>query len=113
MNGGLSTTQINISQQWDAPNGWAPLQWISIVVLRNYEFYNLADKIKSNWLRLNELVFKRTGRMFEKYNVENINLSGGGGEYPLQDGFGWTNGVDLALIKNLDFEFKLNPVSSS
>ena len=23
---------------------------------------------------------------------------GGGGEYPLQDGFGWTNGVTLALL---------------
>ena len=24
---------------------------------------------------------------------------GGGGEYPTQDGFGWTNGVTMALIR--------------
>ncbi|MGV6488351.1 trehalase family glycosidase [Stenotrophomonas bentonitica] len=26
---------------------------------------------------------------------------GGGGEYPLQDGFGWSNGVTLALMDRL------------
>jgi alpha,alpha-trehalase len=26
-----------------------------------------------------------------------VNVKAGGGEYPSQDGFGWTNGVYLAL----------------
>jgi neutral trehalase len=34
----------------------------------------------------------------EKYNVVNVNLEAGGGEYPSQDGFGWTNGVLLKLL---------------
>ena len=38
-----------------------------------------------------------TGKRLEKYNVENLNLESGGGEYPTQDGFGWTNGVYLAF----------------
>ncbi|MGH8199347.1 MAG: trehalase family glycosidase, partial [Steroidobacteraceae bacterium] len=38
-----------------------------------------------------------TGKLVEKYDVEH-NLPGGGGEYPLQDGFGWTNGVTRAMI---------------
>jgi alpha,alpha-trehalase len=46
-------------------------------------------------MRINEDVYKRTGKMMEKYNVENIQLESGGGEYPTQDGFGWTNGVYL------------------
>jgi alpha,alpha-trehalase len=29
----------------------------------------------------------------EKYNVVDTGLEGGGGEYPNQDGFGWTIGV--------------------
>ena len=33
----------------------------------------------------------------EKYNVVDTQLEAGGGEYPGQDGFGWTNGVLLAL----------------
>ncbi|KAI8582719.1 hypothetical protein K450DRAFT_226590 [Umbelopsis ramanniana AG] len=34
-----------------------------------------------------------TGHMFEKFNVENIGVAGSGGEYTVQAGFGWTNGV--------------------
>jgi alpha,alpha-trehalase len=33
----------------------------------------------------------------EKYNVVDLTKSAGGGEYAAQDGFGWTNGVYLAL----------------
>lgn len=100
--GGLVTTLVSTGQQWDAPNGWPPLQWIAVKGLREYGFDNLADSVKQRWLRLNETVYKRTGRMLEKYNVEDITLFAGGGEYPLQDGFGWTNGVALAFISNFD-----------
>ena len=99
--GGLVSTTIHSGQQWDAPNGWAPLQYISIVGLKNYGFHDLADEIAQRWLALNESIFKSTGKMMEKYNVEDLELDAGGGEYPVQDGFGWTNGVYLAL-KNLN-----------
>lgn len=102
--GGLISTTNSTKQQWDAPNGWAPLQWMAIKGLRNYGFHDLADEIKSRWLKLNGDVFKRTGKMFEKYNVEDISLHAGGGEYDLQDGFGWTNGVASALMQNLDLD---------
>ncbi len=100
--GGLITTTNLTKQQWDAPNGWAPLQWIGIVGLRNYGFHSLADEIKKRWLNLNKSVFERTGKMFEKYNVLDTTLFAGGGEYPLQDGFGWTNGVAIALMNDFD-----------
>ena len=106
--GGLVTTLNKTGQQWDAPNGWPPLQWIAIKGLREYSFDNLADIIKDRWLRINENVYKRTGKMLEKYNVEDTTLFGGGGEYPLQDGFGWTNGVAAALINNYDHKFLIN-----
>lgn len=96
--GGLLTTTFESGQQWDAPNGWAPLQWMAIQGLRNYGFTELADKIKTRWVDLNTKVFKNTGKLMEKYNVVNINLPSGGGEYPVQDGFGWTNGVLLKLL---------------
>ena len=35
--------------------------------------------------------------MTEKYDVEDLSRRAGGGEYATQDGFGWTNGVALAL----------------
>ncbi|MEO6327728.1 MAG: trehalase family glycosidase [Ginsengibacter sp.] len=37
--------------------------------------------------------------MMEKYNVENEDMESGGGEYPSQDGFGWTNGVYLKFYE--------------
>lgn len=96
--GGLVSTPYFSGQQWDAPNGWAPLQWIAIKGLFNYEFNDLAFEISRRWLKLNDNVFKRTGKMMEKYNVVDLDLVAGGGEYEGQAGFGWTNGVYLKLL---------------
>ncbi|MEZ4982390.1 MAG: trehalase family glycosidase [Saprospiraceae bacterium] len=91
--GGLVTTTIQSGQQWDAPNGWAPLQFIAYVGFKNYGLDELADQIKTRWTDLCTKVYQNTGKMMEKYNVEDMNLDAGGGEYPVQDGFGWSNGV--------------------
>jgi alpha,alpha-trehalase len=96
--GGLLTTTNPSGQQWDAPNAWAPLEYLSVVGLRRYQQQALADTVAHRWTRLNVRVFNQTGKMLEKYNVENTTLLAGGGEYPLQDGFGWTNGVLLKLL---------------
>ncbi|HVC31162.1 MAG TPA: alpha,alpha-trehalase TreF [Steroidobacteraceae bacterium] len=95
--GGIVTTNIASGQQWDAPNGWPPLQWIAVVGLRRYDQQVLAHEIARRWLATVQRVFANTGKLVEKYDVEHI-LPGGGGEYPLQDGFGWTNGVTRALL---------------
>ncbi len=100
--GGVTTTLVFSGQQWDAPNGWAPLQWMSFKGLMNYGFTALANCIKDNWLNANLKVYEKTGKMTEKYDVCNEDAEAGGGEYPNQDGFGWTNGVFLALSKNKD-----------
>jgi alpha,alpha-trehalase len=97
--GGIQTTENNTGQQWDAPNGWPPLQWMTIWGLENNGQKDLAKDIAYRWIKLNNDVFLRTGRLMEKYNVVDTHLEAGGGEYPGQDGFGWTNGVLLALIK--------------
>jgi alpha,alpha-trehalase len=54
--------------------------------------------IAERWYALNKRVFEATGKMVERYDVIDATRPGGGGEYPFQDGFGWTNGVLLALI---------------
>lgn len=100
--GGLMTTLNETGQQWDAPNGWAPLQWITIVGLRRYSYNKLADDIKCRWLACNLAVYQHEHKFVEKYDVVNPGIKGGGGEYKLQDGFGWTNGVFMALRHNLD-----------
>lgn len=102
--GGVVTTLRNTGQQWDAPNGWAPLQWITIIGLDNYGYHDLAKEIAKRWFNLNKKVFLQTGKLMEKYNVINTNLKAGGGEYPSQDGFGWTNGVLLALMNKYNLQ---------
>jgi alpha,alpha-trehalase len=96
--GGLVSTLQETGQQWDAPNGWAPLQWMAVVGLENYGYQKLASTIAERWIKLNTEVFNRTGKLMEKYNVVDTHLEAGGGEYAGQDGFGWTNGVLLALM---------------
>lgn len=99
--GGVVSTLKTTGQQWDAPNGWAPLQWIAVKGLDNYGLKNQAKDIAARWVALNEKVYTNTGKMMEKYNVVDSKLDAGGGEYKSQDGFGWTNGVYLAMKAKL------------
>ena len=95
--GGLRTSLIASGQQWDSPNGWAPLQWVAIDGLARTGHAALAREIARRWIGTVTAAFRETGKMLEKYDVEQ-RKPGGGGEYPLQDGFGWTNGVTAALL---------------
>lgn len=96
--GGLVTTVKRSGQQWDSPNAWAPLQYMAIDGLNNYRQNKLSRSIAENWIKTNISVFNDTGKLMEKYNVVDTDIKAGGGEYPLQDGFGWTNGVLLNLL---------------
>jgi alpha,alpha-trehalase len=100
---GIAASTETTGQQWDAPNGWAPLQWLAIGGFRRYGEHTLAATIAQRWVGKNIEVFNSSGKLVEKYDVVSAG-EGGGGEYPLQDGFGWTNGVlrkTLALYPSL------------
>lgn len=98
--GGLVTTTKESGQQWDLPNAWAPYQWLGYKAMKNYGFNEVAEKIKNNWCSNVERVYENTGKLMEKYNALDTETIAGGGEYPNQDGFGWTNGVYLKLQQN-------------
>lgn len=102
--GGLLTTLNDTRHQWDAPNGWAPLQWVAIQGLRAYGFHDFANEVKRRWIYANTVTFNAERKMIEKYNVMHPEIKGGGGEYALQDGFGWTNGVLSALLHEDELE---------
>ena len=101
--GGLGTTLAESGQQWDRPNGWAPLQYLAVEGLKAYGAQDLARAIAERWIRGNVQGYARTAALVEKYDVER-NAGGGGGhggkggEYDLQIGFGWTNGVLAKLM---------------
>lgn len=116
--GGVPTDNVVSDQQWDFPNVWAPIQQHFITV-----FQNLGDAIpndtfwKGKALELAQKFIDTTycgyhlygmypvaltlivGQLFEKYHAQMVGHPGGGGEYIVQDGFGWTNGVVLWIFK--------------
>jgi len=88
--------------QWDWPNGWAPMTWVICQGLLNHGYAELAKEGADRWQRNNEVMYEKLGDMLEKYNVVHIGALATDGEYDLQTGFGWTNGVYEALSQ-LDF----------
>ncbi len=96
--GGIATTTINSGQQWDSPNGWAPLQWVATEGLQNYGKDNIAMDVSWRFLTNVQHTYDSQQKLVEKYDITSTGTGGGGGEYPLQDGFGWSNGVTLKML---------------
>ncbi len=107
--GGMATSALDrapqTGQQWDSPNGWAPMQWMAVIGLRGYGQDELARTIAARWIEREVAAYASSGALLEKYDVKTPDrdvqaggAGGSGGEYPLQVGFGWTNGVLASLI---------------
>ncbi|XP_068914433.1 trehalase-like isoform X3 [Tenebrio molitor] len=99
--GGIPASLSRTGEQWDYPNAWPPLQSIVVMGLAksgNCEAIEIAQEFAQRWVKANQIGFNNTGEMFEKYDAEVPGQYGGGGEYVIQSGFGWTNGVVLEFI---------------
>ncbi|EPS57594.1 hypothetical protein M569_17222, partial [Genlisea aurea] len=100
---GIATSVENTGQQWDFPNGWAPLQHMICEGMARSSSGSAkaaAGSTAAKWIATNRASFEKTGgAMHEKYDVERCGSNGGGGEYAPQTGFGWSNGVVLALLE--------------
>ncbi|XP_074536091.1 trehalase [Halichoeres trimaculatus] len=98
---GVPTSLRESGQQWDYPNAWPPLQHMLIhglSKLPSEDAKELAFDLAQRWIKTNWLAFEKYDAMFEKYDVNGDGKPGGGGEYEVQLGFGWTNGVVLQLL---------------
>ncbi len=90
--GGILASEYETGEQWDKPNGWAPLQWMAIQGFKMYGDDLLGDEIARSWLKTVNQFYLEQHKLIEKYHIaDGVPREGGGGEYPLQDGFGWTN----------------------
>ncbi|CAH0564141.1 unnamed protein product [Brassicogethes aeneus] len=99
--GGIPTSLYPTGQQWDFPNSWAPLQDIVIMGLEKSGdpcAQKVAKDLATRWIKANMIGYEETNAMFEKYDARFCGKYGGGGEYEVQSGFGWTNGVVLMFI---------------
>jgi alpha,alpha-trehalase len=98
---GVPTSYTNTTQQWDYPNAWPPLQFFLIEALLEQPsavLQQIATDLMQRWITTNFCAWNATGYMFEKYDALHIGLHGQGGEYDVQNGFGWTNGVVLGYL---------------
>jgi alpha,alpha-trehalase len=103
--GGVCASLSPSGQQWDYPNVWPPL--ISMLVdgfmglnVPTKDNEILSSSLARTMLQGAFMAFIETkGFMLEKYNCSALGALGGGGEYDLQTGFGWTNGVVLSLLE--------------
>ncbi|KAJ1675707.1 hypothetical protein EV182_000737 [Spiromyces aspiralis] len=138
--GGVPSTLITSGLQWDYPAAWPPHQYVVIRGLENINnqvpqrdlpaslvrqvaqnyissafcgWYNTGGSIPGLLERRPSIASNNdTGHMFEKYDAGSIGRSAGGGEYAVQDGFGWTNGVVLWVLDKFG-DILTNPTCSS
>lgn len=99
--GGIPMTLLQTGLQWDLPNAWSPLQSLTIIGLHkcgNEEVKEVAKQLAYVWINSNIRAFHDNKVMFEKYDALHSGQFGGGGEYQVQAGFGWSNGCVLELI---------------
>jgi alpha,alpha-trehalase len=105
--GGLAMSNRDNGVQWDYPNGWAPTQLLAIEGLRRYGFQDDANRVSYEFLSTVAENFRRDGTIREKYNVVTRSSESHieAGYHQNVVGFGWTNGVFLALLHALPEEW--------
>ncbi|KAM7345157.1 trehalase isoform 5-T9 [Cochliomyia hominivorax] len=114
--GGVPNTLEHTGEQWDFPNVWPPMQYLLIEGLENLgtdEAKTVSSKWAHRWVKSNFKAYAETRAMFEKYNAEIFGGHGGGGEYGVQKGFGWTNGVIIELLNKYGGEISVSNNESS
>lgn len=101
--GGIVMSRQPTGAQWDYPYGWAPVQLIAVEGLRRYGDQTDADRISKEFLSMVIENFERDRTIREKYNVVTRSSETAIRVGYTQNviGFGWTNGVFLALLHEL------------
>lgn len=99
---GISTCEKNESPatyQWDWPNGWAPLHYITVRALDRFGFTEDAKRIAEKYTKTTEALFDETGKLWEKFNTLTGKNDTKG--YASNIMLGWTAGVYLYLMNYL------------
>ncbi|XP_069324970.1 trehalase [Eulemur rufifrons] len=84
---------------WGSGESGCCLGWgLGLAKSSSLRAQEVAFQLAQNWIRTNFDVYSQTSAMYEKYDISNGGQPGGGGEYEVQEGFGWTNGEVLMLL---------------
>ncbi|CAF1049986.1 unnamed protein product, partial [Brachionus calyciflorus] len=104
---GVPTSNINTHQQWDFPNVWAPYHHWLVDYLKRSNRSEKGLDIAQRFVNSVYCGWKKSGNIYEKYNALNQGGYGQGGEYVVQEGFGWTNGVVIIFMDEFYDDLKV------
>lgn len=103
--GGIVTSLNHSGLQWDAPFGWAPMQYFAVIGLERYGYKKLAMEVAKRFITTVNSGFQKNNVLFEKYDVDTLSTRTDNKikySYSSNEiGFGWTNGVYLIFNKLL------------
>jgi alpha,alpha-trehalase len=88
-------------KQWDYPNIWSPLEYLTVIGLLRYGYKTEAKRIMTNSVKTHARLFRKYNTFFEKINGRTGEPSTGYA-YAMQEGFGWTNAVFYRYIQLLE-----------
>jgi alpha,alpha-trehalase len=97
--GGLAMSRNASGAQWDAPFGWAPVNWLAVAGLEAYGFGDDARRIAHKFTATIDRGLANDGTIREKYNMAtgdaDVRVTAGYADNVI--GFGWSNGVYLKM----------------
>lgn len=88
-------------KQWDYPNIWSPLEYLTVIGLLRYGFVEEAKRVMTNSVKTHARLFRKYKTFFEKIDGKTGEPSVGYA-YAMQEGFGWTNAVFYRYLQILD-----------
>ncbi|HSW47582.1 MAG TPA: trehalase family glycosidase [Candidatus Saccharimonadales bacterium] len=104
-----SIEEIIKPKQWDYPNIWSPLEYLTVIGLLKYGFVHDSKRIMENSLHAHATLFRKHNTFFEKINGA-TGAPGTGALYGDQTGFGWTNAIFYRYVDILDSLDKLESI---
>lgn len=88
-------------KQWDYPNMWPPLEYLTIIGLLKYGYIEEAKRLMEKYIKTHAAFFRNYKTFAEKLNGE-TGEKADTFHYEMQQGFGWTNAAFYRYIKILD-----------
>lgn len=97
----VSCEKSSVNYQWGYPNGWAPLNYVAFQSALNMGHNVDALRIATKYVNMVDNLYEQTGKLWEKYNVENGTLDVVS-EYGTPDMLGWSAGVYVVMYNYIN-----------
>ncbi|MDP3941871.1 MAG: trehalase family glycosidase, partial [bacterium] len=98
---GIAVQSLLRPKQWDYPNSWPPMEYLTVIGLLKYGNVTDAARIMKKYIATHAALFRKYNTFHEKINGVTGERSGTYA-YTQQLGFGWTNAIFYRFTLLLD-----------